>query len=106
MAAGAGTAMPQWDKALQLQGSVWADATDRIGGGILLMCLSALIVGSDELVQDGLKKMCYIGPLLKIPSRNFTPEKLPTPSRWSSGLKDWDIFIHPEKREFVFREMR
>ena len=95
--AGAGTAMPQWGRALQFHGPVWADDTDRIDEGNLLMCLSALIVGPGELVRDGLKKMCYIGPIREIPPRNFTPEKSPDPSRWSSGLKGWDILYTAEK---------
>ena len=95
--AGTGTAMPQWGKALQFHGPVWADDTDRIDEGNLLMCLSALIVGPGELVRDGLKKMCYIGPVREIPPRNFTPEKSPDPSRWASGLKGWDILYTAEK---------
>ncbi len=98
--AGAGTAMPQWGKALQFHGPVWADEADLIDEGNLLMCLSALIVGPGELVCDGLKKMCYIGPVREIPPRNFTPEKSPDPSRWSSGLKGWDI-LYTAKKGFV-----
>jgi len=100
--AGAGSAMPQWGSALEFHGPVWADDTDRIDEGNLLMCLSALIVGPGELVRDGLKKMCYIGPIREIPPRNFTPEKSPDPSRWASGLKGWDILYTAEK-EFVTR---
>jgi len=95
--AGAGTAMPQWGKALQFHGPVWTDDTDLIDEGNFLICLSALIVGPGELVRDGLKKMCYIGPIREIPPRNFTPEKSPDPSRWSSGLKGWDILYTAEK---------
>ena len=94
---GAGTALPQWGKPLEFQGPIWADDTDRIDQGNLLMCLSSLIVGPGELVRDGLKKMCYIGPVREIPPRNFTPEKSPDPSRWSSGLKGWDILYTAEK---------
>jgi hypothetical protein len=95
--AGTGTAMPYWGKALNFHGPVWADDTDRINRGNRLMCLSALIVGPGELVRDELKKMRYIGPIRKIPPRNFTPEKSPDPSRWSSGLKGWDILYTAEK---------
>jgi hypothetical protein len=95
--AGTGTAMPQWGKALQFHSHIWTDDTDRIDEGNLLMCLSALIVGPGELVRDGLKKMCYIGPMREIPPRNFTSEKSPDPSRWSSGLKGWDILYSAEK---------
>ncbi|UCF95169.1 MAG: AAA family ATPase, partial [Desulfobacterales bacterium] len=42
--AGAGTALPQWGRSLQFHGPVWADNTDRIDEGNLLMCLSALIL--------------------------------------------------------------
>ena len=94
---GADTALPQWGKPLEFQGPVWTDNTDRIDQGNLLMCLSSLIVGPGELVRDGLKKMCYIGPIREIPPRNFTPEKSPNPSRWSSGLKGWDILYSADK---------
>jgi len=95
--AGAGTALPRWGRALEFHGPVWADDADRIDEGNLLMCLSALIVGPGELIRDGLKKMCYIGPIREIPPRNFTPEKSPDPSRWASGLKGWDILYTAEK---------
>jgi hypothetical protein len=98
--AGAGTALPQWGRGLQFHGPVWADDTDLIDEGNLLMCLSVLIVGPGELVRDGLRKMCYIGPIREIPPRNFTPEKSPDPSRWSSGLKGWDI-LYTAKQGFV-----
>lgn len=94
---GAGAALPQWGKALEFQGPIWADDTDRIDQGNLLMCLSSLIVGPGELVRDGLKKMCYIGPIREIPPRNFTPEKSPDLSRWASGLKGWDILYSADK---------
>ena len=94
---GAGAALPQWGKVLEFQGPIWADDTDRIDKGNLLMCLSSLIVGPGELVRDGLKKMGYIGPIREIPPRNFTPEKSPDLSRWSSGLKGWDILYGAEK---------
>ena len=100
--AGTGTAMPQWGRALQFHGPVWADDTDLIDEGNLLICLSALIVGPGELIRDGLKKMCYIGPIREIPPRNFTPEKSPDPSRWASGLKGWDI-LYAAKKGFVER---
>jgi hypothetical protein len=95
--AGAGTAMPLWGKALRFLGPVWADETDRIDQGNLLICLSTLIVGPGELVRDGLRQLCYIGPIREIPPRNFTPEKSPDPSRWSSGLKGWDILYTADK---------
>jgi hypothetical protein len=95
--AGADTALPQWGKALEFHGPIWADDTDRIDRGNLLMCLSSLIVGPGELARDGLKKIGYIGPIREIPPRNFAPEKSPDPSRWSSGLKGWDILYSAEK---------
>jgi hypothetical protein len=100
--AGTGTAMPLWGRVLEFHGPVWADDTDHIDKGNLLMCLSALIVGPGELIRDGLKKMCYIGPIREVPPRNFTPEKSPDTSRWASGLKGWDILYTAEK-EFVTR---
>ncbi len=95
--AGTGTALPGWGRGLQFHGPVWTDDTDSLDEGNLLMCLSSLIVGPGELVRDGLKKMGYIGPIREIPPRNFTPEKSPDPSRWSSGLKGWDVLYTADK---------
>jgi hypothetical protein len=92
-------------KALQFNGHVRADDAERIDEGNLLMCLSTLIVGPGELVRDGLRKMRYIGPIREIPPRSFTPEKSPDPSRWSSGLKGWDVLYTAEK-QFVERVNR
>jgi AAA ATPase-like protein/uncharacterized protein DUF3696 len=95
--AGTGTALPRWGKTLEIHGTTWADETDHVDQGNLLMCLSTLVVGPGELVRDGLKKLCYIGPIREIPPRNFAPEKSPDDARWSSGLKAWDILYNSEK---------
>ena len=95
--AGTGTALPRWGRSLQFHGHDWSDDLDSVDEGNLLMCLSALIVGPGEMVRDGLKKLGYIGPIREIPPRNFTPEKSPDPSRWSSGLKGWDVLYTADK---------
>jgi hypothetical protein len=92
-----GSALPEWGKALKFHSQVWADETDLIAQGNLLMCLSSLIVGPGELIRDELKKLYYIGPIREIPKRNYIPEKSPDKSRWSSGLKGWDIVYKAEK---------
>ena len=92
-----GSALPEWGKVLKFHSQVWGDETDRIDQGNLLMCLSSLIVGPGELIRDALKQLCYIGPIREIPKRNYMPEKSPDKSRWSSGLKGWDILYSAEK---------
>lgn len=92
-----GSAMPEWGKALKFHSQVWADEIDLIDEGSLLMCLSSLIVGPGEFIRGALKKLCYIGPIREIPKRNYMPEKSPDKSRWSSGLKGWDVLYSAEK---------
>jgi len=94
---GKDVALPKWGKALEFHSQIWADDTDRIDHGNLSMCLSSLIVGPGELIRDALKKLCYIGPIREIPQRNYIPEKSPDMSRWSSGLKGWDVLYRAEK---------
>ena len=66
------------------------------------MCMSSLIVGPGELIRDDLHRLSYIGPIREIPPRNFSPEKSPDPSRWSSGAMGWDI-LHRADTVFIDR---
>lgn len=55
--------------------------------------LSQLIVGPGDLLLEALKKMRYIGPIRKIPARDYTPPRYSDESRWASGLAAWDLLF-------------
>ena len=55
--------------------------------------LSQLIVGPGELLLEALKKMRYIGPIRKIPAREYTPPRYNDETRWASGLAAWDLLF-------------
>jgi energy-coupling factor transporter ATP-binding protein EcfA2 len=59
--------------------------------------LSSIIVGPGELVRDALRKLCYVGPLRKVPGRGHKPSTSPSESRWSDGLAAYDVLYHAEE---------
>jgi hypothetical protein len=95
-----GTALPTFGKPLEFQRGIWTEDTDIISQGDFAMCMSSLLVGPGELIRDNLHRLSYIGPIREIPSRNFSPEKSPEPSRWSSGAMGWDI-LHKADTAFI-----
>jgi len=58
--------------------------------------LSMLIAGPGQLVRDGLRKLCYVGPLREVPKRNHQPTTTPDESRWSNGLAAYDTLFFAE----------
>lgn len=52
--------------------------------------MTQLTKGPCEILLSILKDMVYVGPLRKIPERNFSPNKTKDPARWSNGLAAWD----------------
>ena len=52
--------------------------------------LSQILVGGGRTVLEELQKVRYIGPLRKVPSRNFELLRSSREDRWSDGLAAWD----------------
>lgn len=92
-----GSALPAWGKPLGFSEQVWVDGVDHDAKIAIEGCLSALMVGPGELVRDELRRLLYLGPIREIPSRNYSPEKSPDPSRWASGMMGWDILFQSEE---------
>lgn len=86
------TVLPRWNESLWLVRDFWAsDATDEYENQQdLEILLSMLIVGPGQLIREGLRKLCYVGPLREIPKRNHQPLITPDESRWSNGLAAYD----------------
>jgi predicted ATPase len=107
------TAVPKWGHALTFPWSTYEKAYERaeemdeaVGGNSVQHqqalngnkaefegYLSQLIVGPGELLLEALKKMRYIGPIRKIPARDYTPPRYSDESRWASGLAAWDLLF-------------
>jgi hypothetical protein len=66
------------------------DFQELQGFALSQFILTQLIVGSGKLVLEELKNICYIGPLRKVPTRNFELLRSPRAERWSDGLAAWD----------------
>lgn len=52
--------------------------------------LSQVLVGGGRAVLEELRKIRYIGPLRKVPPRNFELLRTAREERWSDGLAAWD----------------
>jgi hypothetical protein len=60
--------------------------------------ISQLIVGPGELLLKELKNIRYIGPIRKIPARDYTPPRYSDESRWASGLAAWDLLFKADPK--------
>lgn len=67
-----------------------SDFEELQGFALSQFILSQLIVGSGRVVLEELKKIRYVGPLRKVPARNFELLRSPREDRWSDGLAAWD----------------
>ncbi|QQG64649.1 DUF3696 domain-containing protein [Desulfobulbus oligotrophicus] len=91
------SAIPHWEKNLSLDNSIWAEDIEFEDRPNFTRLLSSLIVGPGELVRDGLRKLCYVGPLRNIPGRNHKPATSPDNSRWSNGLAAYDTLFFSDE---------
>jgi hypothetical protein len=67
-----------------------SDFEELQGYALSQFILTQLVAGSGRVVLDELKKIRYIGPLRKVPRRNFELLRSPREDRWSDGLAAWD----------------
>jgi len=62
--------------------------------------LSTLIVGTFQTARKMLSRLTYLGPLRQLPARQYSPQKTPSISKWSSGLAAWEA-LHAADNKFV-----
>ncbi|GCE91350.1 hypothetical protein MSKU15_2951 [Komagataeibacter diospyri] len=75
------------------------ERTQRVNG--LRALLSEMILGPVRLVRDHLMQTTYIGPLRKIPPRNYRPQVTPDEARWAQGLAAWDLLYNDRRGDLV-----
>lgn len=90
------SALPNWGKNLSLNNTIWDDGIDIEDKHNFIRLFSALAVGPGELVRDGLRKLCYVGPLREVPNRAHKPATSPEESRWANGLAAYDTLFFSE----------
>jgi hypothetical protein len=87
------TALPNWGKNLSLDSAIWAEDLEVEDRPNFIRLLSTLTVGPGELVRNGLRKLCYVGPLREVPNRTHKPVTSPEESRWANGLAAYDTLF-------------
>ena len=96
--------LPVWGKPLLIASECLVDLYDlsdeNNGGQAAIHFLSQAIVSPGTVLLNKLKKSFYIGPIRKVPARNYSPVRSTDISRWSSGLAAWDR-LHLGSPEFV-----
>lgn len=53
--------------------------------------LNRTVVGAGSLILSELQKIRYIGPIRRIPERNFQAQHSPAADRWADGSAAWDL---------------
>jgi hypothetical protein len=84
-------ALPRWGEQLSIEGLLTDIGFEEGEIPNLIRMLSSLAVGPGELVRDGLRKLCYVGPLREVPARNHRPTLSPAEARWANGLAAYDV---------------
>ena len=86
------SALPRWGRSLSIKYSDLKQDQEIEYEHLAFyeQVLSSLMVGPGELALDSLKKLSYLGPLRKVPSRNYEPNLSPDESRWANGVAAWD----------------
>lgn len=87
------TALPNWGKNLSLDSSIWAEDLEVEDRPNFIRLLSTLTVGPGELVRDGLRQLCYVGPLREVPNRSHKPMTSPEESLWANGLAAYNTMF-------------
>ena len=87
------SSLPRWERNLIIDRTIWAEGIEMEDQPNFIRLLSSLTVGPGELIRDGLRKLCYVGPLREVPGRNHKPATSPDNSRWSNGLAAYDILF-------------
>lgn len=91
------SAIPRWEKNLTFDKEIWAEDIEFEDQPNFTRLLSSLIVGPGELVRDGLRKLCYVGPLREVPKRGHKPATSPDASRWANGLAAYDTLFFSDE---------
>ncbi|MEQ8821805.1 MAG: hypothetical protein RLY93_16325 [Sumerlaeia bacterium] len=97
--------IPQCGRRLTLREIITDQAQDVMLGGLDLgsdeevmrrgtrgglVALTAAVLTPLEIVLRHLTPFRYVGPLRRVPDRDFRPFLTPTVARWSDGLAAWD----------------
>jgi hypothetical protein len=90
---GQDSSLPRWERNLIIDRTIWAEDIEMEDHPNFIRLLSSLTVGPGELIRDGLRKLCYVGPLREVPGRNHKPAISPDNSRWSNGLAAYDTLF-------------
>ena len=90
------SSLPRWARNLDMD-ITWAKGIEMEVEPNFIRMLSSLTVGPGELIRDGLRKLCYVGPLREVPGRNHKPATSPDNSRWSNGLAAYDTLFFSDE---------
>ena len=88
--------LPNCGVTLKFSDNLWSEESGFEDQGSIVQLFSSLITGPGELIRDGLRKLCYVGPLREVPKRNHKPSTSPDESRWSNGLAAYDTLFFAE----------
>lgn len=104
------TAVPTWGRSLLIDENFFDNTNYKIKNedgktsidevkyyqdkNTFIQVLSLILVGTGEILTEELNKFIYVGPIRKIPNRNYVPKNYLDNTRWANGLGAWDYLFH------------
>ena len=85
------SAMPRWDRGLQLD-----ESPRSAGESLILGNVAAAAAAAGFLLMQTLQRFRYVGPIREAPPRNYLPPRRTDESRWARGLAAWDALVASE----------
>ncbi len=92
------TPVPDFSRPLPITADL-LDIEEQSTFELLLFLVNQVLVGTGALLLRELQGIRYLGPIRKVPPRNFMPQTSPDDSRWSSGLAAWDLLYASYDRD-------
>ncbi|MEK8021728.1 MAG: DUF3696 domain-containing protein [Candidatus Parabeggiatoa sp.] len=89
-------ALPKWGKSFEIIETELASIFGEEGRIYSEYLLSQVTVGPGEMLRNMLRQFRYVGPIRKIPPRNFDPTLSPDEASWANGMAAWNTLYRKD----------
>ena len=86
--------IPNWGHPLPVYLGDSYDEAETLNMPNLVLILSQLMVRTGEHLLRELREIRYIGPIRRIPERNFQAQRSQSHDRWADGSGAWDLICN------------
>ena len=90
-------ALPKWGKSFEIIETELSSIFGEEGQIYSEYLLSQVTIGPGERLRDMLRQFRYLGPIRKIPPRNFDPTLSPDEASWANGMAAWNTLYRKDQ---------